>query len=223
MPPWSTTPSPLPAWPPPTGLTTINCPLNSTILSIHASTHIDAPAPLIWDTLRNTTTYPDWNLFCPAANITSQLNTNIPPNILSEGSSFTLTVAINQTAKDPATGKAVTAPSYEYVTDVSTPACPSGYVPKSILEGGGGFYPDLSKVYRIAWATNLEPVPLDIFTERFSEIVELGEGQGCEYRTWENQGGPLAEQVKSTYEDLLNEDFGLWAEGLKRESEARCK
>ena len=116
-----------------------------------------------------------------------------------------------------------TAPSYEYVTDVSTPGCVSGYVPKSILDESGSFFPNLSRVWRISWATNLEPVKLDIFTERFSEIIEVGDGAGCEYRTWENQGGPLAVQVKSVYQDLLNEDFELWAEGLKRESEAKCK
>ena len=117
----------------------------------------------------------------------------------------------------------MTAPSYEYVTDVSTPACPSGYVPKNTLESSGSFYPNLSKVYRIAWATNLEPVKLDIFTERFSEIIELGEGRGCEYGTWENQGGTLAREVKSVYGGLLEEDFGLWAGGLRGESERRCK
>ena len=142
---------------------------------------------------------------------------------MNAGSNFTLSVAINQTDKAAAAdgGRPVTAPSYEYVTDVSTPACRSGYVPKHVLDTDGSFFPDLGRVYRIAWATDLETVPLDIFTERFSEIVELGEGLGCEYRTWENEGGGLARQVKSKYGELLSEDFGYWARGLKRESEGK--
>ena len=59
-------------------------------------------------------------------------------------------------------------------------------------------------------------------TERFSEIIELEPGKGCEYRTWESQGGPLARQVKSLY-GVLQARFGDWSTDLKNRSETLWK
>ena len=60
-------------------------------------------------------------------------------------------------------------------------------------------------------------------TERFSEIIDLGDGKGCEYRTWECQGGVLAKTVKWLFQDTLRQKFREWCEDLKREAETRAR
>ena len=212
----------LPPWPPAAGLTTINCPLDKTVFTINASTHIDAPAFLVWNTLRNTTAFPDWNSFTPHALITSQpFEVNLPPaeqSFLELDTAFTYTIVMDPLKLAP-DGKAETTNSQEKVSDVSTPNRPSAYVPESVITNSGSFYPDLSKVYRIAWITDGPIVQQGLFTERFSEIIDLGEGNGCEYRTWESQGGKLAVGVKQAYETLLQARFEDWCRDLKFESE----
>ena len=62
-------------------------------------------------------------------------------------------------------------------------------------------------------------------TERFSEVIALddvgGQVEGCEYRTWECQGGMLARTVKWMYERTLSERFGDWCRNLKAECERK--
>ena len=107
----------------------------------------------------------------------------------------------------------------ENVTDFSTPGNPSTYVPRDVLVDDGSFYPDLEMLYRIAWITDGEIVGQGLYSERFNEIIELGEGCGVQYRTWELQCGPLAEFVRDAYGALLQERFEDWARDLKGESE----
>ncbi|KAL9628111.1 MAG: hypothetical protein Q9204_006104 [Flavoplaca sp. TL-2023a] len=110
-------------------------------------------------------------------------------------------------------------PALEQVSDLSTPEHPSDYVPRDLLDNDGSFYPDLSTVYRIAWITDGDIVAQGLYTERFNEIVDMGEGCGVLYRTWELQCGPLAQVIKDAYEELLQDRFEDWANGSKAESE----
>ena len=60
-------------------------------------------------------------------------------------------------------------------------------------------------------------------SERFSEVIALddegGRVKGCEYRTWECQGGLLARTIKWTYGGVLPGRFEAWCVGLKGECE----
>ena len=107
------------------------------------------------------------------------------------------------------------------VTDISTPSDHSSYIPDVTLSQDGSFEGDLDKVWRISWTTEGSFVARGLRTERFSEIIDLGEGRGCEYRTWECQGGLLAKTVKWLYQSTLKEKFATWCEDLKREAEKR--
>ncbi|KAG6993871.1 hypothetical protein G7Y79_00050g086080 [Physcia stellaris] len=175
-------------WPPPTGLTTILVPRNSTTFTVSAITTINAPASLVFNTIRNTTAYPDWNTFTPAAVITASTNSSPVANasstgLLSLGDDFTYTVVL-----DPAHPRNTT-PSFEHVNDISTPEHPTTYVPCALLESDGSFWGNLSQVYRAAWGDVNPATRGQLVTERFSEVVDFG-NETSGYRTWENQGGP---------------------------------
>ena len=104
------------------------------------------------------------------------------------------------------------------VTDISTPDRPSSYITNDLMDSDCGFSSDLSKVYRIAWTTEGGFVARGLKTERFHEIIVLGDEQ-CEVRTWECQGGILARTVKWIYQKTLKEKFADWCEDLRRETE----
>ena len=107
------------------------------------------------------------------------------------------------------------------VTDISTPERPSTYIPRDVLESDEAYSSDLGKVYRIAWTTEGNFVAKGLRTERFHEIIPLQDGNGCEVRTWECQGGILARAVKFYYKDVLKRKFAEWCEDLKGEAERR--
>ena len=108
------------------------------------------------------------------------------------------------------------------VTDVSTPENHSPYISNTVLQDDGSFQSHLDKVWRICWALEGSFLTRGLCAERCNEIIDLGEGKGCEYRTWECQGGVLAKMVKWLYQETLKERFGDWCEDLKREAEKRA-
>ncbi len=55
---------------------TPDIPASAAVITVHASTRINAPAPLVFRILRNTDTWRDWNRFVPRVNITFQ-----PPDV----------------------------------------------------------------------------------------------------------------------------------------------
>ncbi|KAL2050269.1 hypothetical protein ABVK25_009496 [Lepraria finkii] len=205
------------AWPPANGLTTQRVPRKDVILPIYASTTVAAPASLIWSTLRDLSAFQTWNSFCPNATIHSQPK-DVPQteaNLLHFDTSFTFNVVMDASKPSKVT------PTRCRVTDFSTPEAQSGYIPVDILKEDGTYEADLGKVYRIAWTTEGGFVARGLRSERFHEIIILGEGQ-CEVRTWECQGGVLARAVKYYYKDILKKKFAKWCEDLKREAEKRA-
>ena len=201
-------------WPPKAGLSTHVVSSRTTILTISGSAIINAPPEIIFQTLRNTAGYPSWNTFCPTVTINSQPDTTSDEerSLLSKDTVFTFHVAMDSNKANKLTD------SQMRLTDFSTPTAPSSYLSEEELSQGS-FEPDLSRVWRIAWTTCGGFVSRGLSAERFNEIIELGEGRGCLYRTWECQGGILARTVKWLYEKTLNEKFQLWCEDLKRACE----
>ncbi|KAL8830128.1 MAG: hypothetical protein Q9191_001609 [Dirinaria sp. TL-2023a] len=199
----------LAAWPPAAGLSTVLVPRNETLFSVFGSSYIHAPAALVFNNIRNTTAYPEWNTFTPAANITT--NGANAPGYISLGDTFTYIVVLN--ASDPTN----TTLSPEIVRDISTPAHPSKYVSRRLLKHDGSFWPNLNKVYRAVWGDNNPAYGGALKTERFSEVIELGRKRSL-YRTWENYGGPYANTVQPLQGEL-QEDFGIYARDLKGYSE----
>lgn len=106
------------------------------------------------------------------------------------------------------------------VTDFSTPLEQSTYVPREISENDGSFERDQGRVYRIAWTGEGKFMARGLKSERWHEIVELGENE-CQVKTWECQGGMLARAVKYYYKDVLQRKFEEWCQELKMEAERR--
>ena len=109
------------------------------------------------------------------------------------------------------------------VTDISTPQKPSSYISQHVLDKEDAYSNELGKVYRIAWTTEGNFVARGLSTERFHEIIPLGDGNECEVRTWECQGGILARAVKFYYRDVLKRKFAEWCEDLKKEAEKKVR
>ena len=205
-----------PSWPPPNGLTSIIVPRSSTILSMHGSAHISAPASLVFSIILDTSTYPTWNTFCPRVTIHSQPR-NVPSDaqqILHKDTSLTFHVVMDASKPHSVTDISLR------VTDVSTPEAQSGYVPKEVLEGDGTFERDLARVYSVAWTAEGSFLWRGLKCERWHEIREISERE-CEVRTWECQGGVLARVVKYMFKDVLQRKFQNWCVELKREAEKR--
>ena len=205
---------PIPAWPPAAGLSTVLVPRASTTFSVFGSATIHAPACLIFNTFRNTTSYQEWNTFTPSAAIDLPHNL-VNPDFLTTGDTFTFVVIL-----DPAAPQNTTQ-SFEKVFDISKPQSPSSYVPPALLKDCS-FYPNLNKVYRASWGDN-NPATAGglLVSERFSEVVELGKRKSV-YHTWENFGGPVAASVQQI-QATLQARFEDYARDLKGYSERLFK
>lgn len=205
-------------WPPLHGLTTTVVPSNSAILSVYGSAHIAAPATLVWHILLDISAYGIWNTFCPRATIHSQPKSiaSTEKHLLHKDTSFTFHVVMDSSKPSKITDTRLR------VTDISTPTEPSNYINRGDTADEEKTYTmDLTKVYRISWTTEGGFVARGLKSERFNEVIDLGEGNGCEVRTWENQGGVLARAVKYYYKDVLMEKFQGWCTELKAEAEKR--
>ena len=203
------------AWPPSDGLTTPIVPRSSVILAVHGSTHIAAPASLVWQILLDVSKYPQWNTFCPRATVHSQPQAvaTTEKHVLQKDTSVTFHVVMDSSKPLKITDTQLR------VTDVSTPERPSDYVFRENQSAEDtSFTRDLTKVYRISWTTEGGFVARGLRSERFHEIIELGE-HSCEVRTWECQGGILARAVKFYYKDVLMTKFQQWCDELKVEAE----
>lgn len=220
-------PTNLPAWPPPSGVTTIHVPREHSVLTSQA------PAKLVWEILVDTSTWARWCTFIPDVtvsahrdNATPTTNTTIPPNgqslspILRLGTEFTLIPRVRP--------KGEGVPFLQRISDYATPTTmtsSSSYVPEDVRTTDGSFFPDPSRVWRIAWITRDAPTLAVLQTERFSEIIELGSGGGeegpaqCEFRTWECVSGSAAPAVKERSGELIAKGLQRFCEDLKEESE----
>jgi len=196
-------------WPPPNGLCTPTVSRDEAVLTIFASISISAPASLVFDILRDSSNYSEWNSWCPRI-------TNVEPPSPSElatGTTFTLHAIMD------ASKPTKESPTHLRISDVSTPQKPSTYIAEDIRKSDSTFTEDLNTVYRISWkSTEGGFVARGLRTERFHEIIVRSE-QECEVRTWEVMGGVLARTVKWLYQETLNKKFQLWCEDLKKASE----
>ncbi|KAL8848261.1 MAG: hypothetical protein Q9221_006699 [Calogaya cf. arnoldii] len=208
-------------WPAAAGLSTVLVSRADNVFSVFSSATINAPACLIFNNLRNTTSYPEWNTFTPSATIDNPNNpTN--PNFLTTNDTFTFLVVL-----EPAT-PFVKTPTPEKVFDISTPDAISDYVPSELLNDGS-FEPKLRKVYRASWGDNNPATSGGLLvTERFSEVTEIGTRK-ARYRTWENFGGPVAGVVKQIQGQLQarSEDYARdlkgYSERVYEERKKECQ
>lgn len=152
-------------------------------------------------------------MWVPSVTIHSQPEGVDPQStVLEIGTSLTFHVVMDTKKPDKET------PTQLRVTDVSMPEKQSKYLIEKGIQEDESFYSDLSKVYRIAWKTEGGFVARGLRSERYHEIVVLGDEE-CEIRTWEVMGGILAHTVNWLFKSTLNKWFGIWCEELKKEGE----
>jgi hypothetical protein len=203
-------------WPPSEGLNTIIVPREDAILTTVACALVHAPASVVFEAVRNVAEYQAWNSFVPRVVVHSQpAGTPEESQMLEKDTSFTFHVIMDSAKPNKDT------PTQLRCTDVSTPDKPSDYVPADILDQDATFTRDLKNVYRISWTTEGGFVARGLRSERFHEIIPLGENE-CEVRTWENQGNLLARTVKWLFEKKLKQKFQDWCDDLKRFSEEKA-
>lgn len=197
-------------WPPPSGkLSTPTLPASETTFTIIGTTTIQAPASKVFAVTRDISKYGEWNSFCPTVTIQSQPEDAGNPAILHVGTFFTFGAVMDSSKPNKVNDTAL------QVSDISTPDHPSSYIPSATLEQDETYTSDLSKIYRIAWKSAPGLITLGVRTERFHEIIVLGENE-CEVRTWENMAGPLAYVVKWMYQKTLDAKFQDWCDDLKK-------
>jgi hypothetical protein len=198
-------------WPPSEGLSTIVVSRSDSVFTSAASTHIKAPAEQVFNAVRAVDDYPKWNSFVPRVTIHSQPSGIASDSALLErGTSFTYHVVMDSSKPDSVHDTKL------LVSDVSTPASPSTYVPAERLADDTSFTADLQTVYRISWVQDYGGLMgRGLRMERFHEIIVRGDGE-CEVRTWELMGGLLAHTVAWMYKDVLHQKFKDWVADLKK-------
>jgi len=208
------------SWPPAEGLSTPTVHRKDATFATSASVHINAPAALVFDAVLTLSDYPKWNNFVPEAKIVVQPQGGpVDFDRLQIGTIFDFYVVMNSAKPNSRTQTGL------MVSDMSTPDKSSDYLAKANLDQDPSFTSDLSKVYRVSWAQHGGFASKGLKTERFHEIIILGDGSECEVRTWEVYGGLLARTVKWLYQSTLNDKFRLWSDDLKKyvESEKAAK
>jgi hypothetical protein len=200
-------------WPPKEGLCTPTTPRSSAVLSLSASTRIEAPAPLVFSILRETDKYPEWNTWCPKVTILAQPDGTPPDSkTLALGTSYLLHALMDTSKPNRDT------PTQLRITDLSTPDAPHGDYLGDLIKDPA-FTEDLSKVYRIAWKGEGSFLARGLQTERFHEVIVLGDNE-CEVRTWEVMSGPVAYTVRWMFKSNLEGKFKLWVGDLKKRAES---
>jgi len=202
-------------WPPPEGLSTVIVPRGDAILTNIGTATVAAPAPFVFAIVRATADYPTWNTFVPRVTIHSQPK-DVPADstTLEAGTSMTFHAVMDAAKPDK------THATQLRVTDVSTPALPSYYVPCTALDQDGSYTTFLNCVYRISWASEGGLVARGLKTERFHEVIVV-DGVNCVVRTWENHGGVLARTVRWLYQETLRVKFQEWCDDLKKYAEMK--
>ncbi|KAK4615469.1 hypothetical protein CLAFUW4_10576 [Fulvia fulva] len=213
-------------WPPAAGLCSPTVPRQDAVFQSSGSCRINAPAALVFENVLRIQDYEKWNSFVPEARIVKQQFSRpdlSPDEQAAEASDFSHMKkdcimhfsAVMNSAK-PENKNQIEL----LVTDISTPDKPSDYLDAETLTDPA-YTSDLSKLYRISWKSHGGFVTKGLRTERFHEIIVLGENE-CEVRTWEVYGAVLAYTVKWMYQKTLNEKFQLWADDLKKYSEQQA-
>lgn len=203
-------------WPPSQGLTTQVVRRQEVNVQTYASVNVKAPASVVFDAVREVAEYGKWNSFSPDVTVLAQPDNASEPAKLNNGTLFTLHVVMDASKPDK---KTVTQLK---VTDISTPARPSSYVSKEILDQEPSYTADLSAVYRISWKVEGGFTRLGLKGERFHEVIMRGPNE-CEVRTWECQAGLLSHVVKWVYTQTLMDKFRLWVDDLKKFCEAKTE
>ncbi|KAK4500941.1 hypothetical protein PRZ48_009133 [Zasmidium cellare] len=215
-------------WPPASGLCSPTVPSKDAVFQTSATARINAPAAQVFEAVLKIDDYKNWNSFVPEVRVIKQPqnDTNLSAeqqhddvNDLSRmrvGTIMHFFVVMDSAKPNKTTQTEL------QVTDISTPDRPSEYIDAETREKEPSYTSDLNKVYRVSWKQHGGFASKGLKTERFHEIIVVGENE-CELRTWEVYGGVLAYTVKWMFQKTLDAKFRLWSEDLKKYCEEHSK
>ncbi|KAJ5725861.1 uncharacterized protein N7483_007218 [Penicillium malachiteum] len=169
------------------------------ILQAGSSAFIAAPAQKVWETVIDTSTWPEWNSFVPRVTVYSQpdsdANDTLSP-ILQLGTKMTFHARMDPTSTKPQKST----DTGLIVTVFSPPNAETGATGRIVW----AFDPDAATTYS----------PSLLAVERQHEVRQV-EG-GTELRNWENMVGWLAYVVRWMYKKQLDVNFEMWSVELKK-------
>lgn len=210
-------------------LKTPTYPHDTGVTSMVCATTIHAPLPLVVSLLLDARTYPYWNSFAPAINISRQPNSTAPlPGILAADPVIG-SIANNNTTLRDGTGF-----SMEVILHEGRPYGAPGLPPPrrrttptfqvTALEQ---FEREDSRVgVRLAWRIKGKVASLFTRSERVQEFVPgvSDDGKPCvEYVCWETYYAMLAGTINSYYGSQLETGYAKWMDGLKEYAEEQAR
>lgn len=163
------------------------------VLCITSQITIACPASHAYKVMRDTSTWPSWNSFCPKADVVAPTSQSTQPEILVKGSVMTLHVRMTPGSPAPRLQK-------EEVTEASD-------------DGASG-------ILTISWGARTMPKFM-LRTLRVNEFhpVTVGATETCDYRTWIQMSGPMAYTIRTMASGILQSRFDDWSQDLKRYAE----
>lgn len=186
--------------------------------SIISSLPIAASPDIVFATLVDHTTWPDWNRFVRHVTIISAPPPSSAPS--PDASALEAAIALDDGQRYIKQGTRMT---FQVHLD---PDNEKSHIKQSmevtLLEPFDGKARDHEKHgWRVAWKATSIPSLL-LRAERVLEFVDDGHG-GTEYTCWETMYGPLAPVVRLTTGKSLEKGFEAWAVDLKAQAERRAK
>jgi hypothetical protein len=163
------------------------------VLCISSKITIACPAAHAHKVMRDTSTWPSWNSFCPKADVVAPKSYAMPAEILVKGSVMTLHVRMAPGSPAPRLQK-------EEVTEASND--------------------DATGVLSISWASKTMPkfVLRSLRVNEFHSVTNGGI-ESCDYRTWIQMSGPMAYTIRTMASGILQSRFDDWSQDLKRYAE----
>ncbi|CAI6093850.1 hypothetical protein V2G26_017000 [Clonostachys chloroleuca] len=216
------------------GLPTLTWPEERGSASIIYATRIYAPIALVASALLDTRSYSSWNRYCPTIQVNSQPRSTAPippivardpsvaaianlPSTLRDGATFTPHVLLD-VASVPENASAVMQNS-KYPT-YNTKACPELQV--SALDQY--IRPDGRICMRMAWRARGKMANFLLRNERVHELVTSPDDPNMtDYVCWETFFGGLNGAMQSVYGKQMERGYGMFMDGLKRNSEERAR
>ena len=190
------------------------------LFTVLSKTRVEATPLQVLNLIRDTSTWLEWNSFCPRCEInnkSTKANSEIDPDIptgqegwLDAGTTATIDVHMSGDGLTP--GKKRTRTQSVFVTYID--ALPLS----SSTEKSDAINQENKRGYRICWkATGLGSF---LYSERVFELLECrldeaGGITGTDFTCYETFGGVLAITVKLTYGSTLVERFGDYSRDVR--------
>jgi hypothetical protein len=163
------------------------------VLCISSKITISCPPAHAYKVMRDTSTWPSWNSFCPQAEVVPPNSQTTPAEILVRGSVMTLHVRLAPGSPAPRLQK-------EEVTEASE-------------DGASG-------LLSISWSARSMPKFMlrSLRVNEFHPVTQDGT-EVCDYRTWIQMSGPMAYTIRAMASGILQSRFDDWSQDLKRYAE----